>query len=265
MAVGFSDIISRGLARLTGAQRTAGGTAVPALTSGNVLLDASGNALSLGGLPSGLSYTSNILQQSNGTNAQRYRIFNTGNTTSGEWFDIDWQTTANSLTVGPRAAGTGTLRAVIAIGNWTFAPTVDSTSSVRWTNAAGSVIASIDAANRRFHAGGGAGASAFSVSVSTGVASVYDNGAFGFCSSAVADSQVDTAFRRHAAGVAAVTLGPAGQFGDLRLRSVIQQPPASITPASNGDFVFEATSNTTYTVKYRGSDGVVRSDVRMLV
>jgi len=36
-------------------------------------------------------------------------------------------------------------------------------------------------------------------------------------------------------------------------------PGASVTPADNGDVVFELTNNTTLTVKAKGSDGVVRS------
>jgi hypothetical protein len=37
------------------------------------------------------------------------------------------------------------------------------------------------------------------------------------------------------------------------------RPPATATPASNGDMVFELTNNTTLTIKVKGSDGVVRS------
>jgi len=36
-------------------------------------------------------------------------------------------------------------------------------------------------------------------------------------------------------------------------------PGSSVTPVDNGDIVFEATSNTTFTVKLKGSDGTVRS------
>jgi hypothetical protein len=36
-------------------------------------------------------------------------------------------------------------------------------------------------------------------------------------------------------------------------------PGASVTPVDIGDVVFEATSNTTFTVRLKGSDGVVRS------
>jgi hypothetical protein len=43
-------------------------------------------------------------------------------------------------------------------------------------------------------------------------------------------------------------------FGGLALH-----PAASVTPANNGDFVIEATSNTSLTLRYKGSDGVVRS------
>jgi len=42
------------------------------------------------------------------------------------------------------------------------------------------------------------------------------------------------------------------------------KPAASQTPVSNGDLTFEATSNTSLTVKYKGSDGTVRSTVLTL-
>ena len=75
---------------------------------------------------------------------------------------------------------------------------------------------------------------------------------------------IDAAFSRNAAGVIEINNGTAGTFRDLRARSVIQQPPASITPSSNGDLVFEATSNTSLTVKLKGTDGTVRSVVLTL-
>jgi hypothetical protein len=37
------------------------------------------------------------------------------------------------------------------------------------------------------------------------------------------------------------------------------KPSASITPTVNGELTFEATSNTSLTVKFKGSDGVVRT------
>jgi hypothetical protein len=69
----------------------------------------------------------------------------------------------------------------------------------------------------------------------------------------------DVAMQRNAAGVMEINSTTAGTFRDLRVRSVIQQPPASITPASNGDYVVEATSNTTLTFKLKGTDGTVRT------
>jgi hypothetical protein len=41
--------------------------------------------------------------------------------------------------------------------------------------------------------------------------------------------------------------------------SIVQKPLSSVTPANNGELVFEATNNTTITVKYKGSDGTVRT------
>lgn len=41
-------------------------------------------------------------------------------------------------------------------------------------------------------------------------------------------------------------------------------PISSITPSNNGELVFEATSNTQFTIKYKGSDGTVRSNVLTL-
>ena len=41
-------------------------------------------------------------------------------------------------------------------------------------------------------------------------------------------------------------------------------PSTSVTPAANGNMVFELTSNTSLTVKVKGSDGTVRSVVLTL-
>lgn len=59
----------------------------------------------------------NILAQRNGTAAQRQRVYNTFiDSSNGEWFDIDWQTTANVCTIGPRANGTGVVRPLKIVG-----------------------------------------------------------------------------------------------------------------------------------------------------
>jgi len=41
-------------------------------------------------------------------------------------------------------------------------------------------------------------------------------------------------------------------------------PPASVTPTTNGQMTFELTSNTSLTIKVKGSDGVVRSTILTL-
>jgi hypothetical protein len=48
-----------------------------------------------------------------------------------------------------------------------------------------------------------------------------------------------------------------GQFDSAG--NLILRPTASITPANNGDLAIQATSNTSLTFKYKGSDGTVRS------
>lgn len=46
--------------------------------------------------------------------------------------------------------------------------------------------------------------------------------------------------------------------GAITLTNALSRPPASATPANNGDLVFELTDNTTLTIKVKGSDGNVR-------
>jgi hypothetical protein len=76
----------------------------------------------------------------------------------------------------------------------------------------------------------------------------------------------DIGFSRFTAGVWEINNGVAGTFRDLKLRNAIQAPGigTTVTPAANGDLIFEATSNTSVTVKLKGSDGVVRSAILTL-
>jgi hypothetical protein len=65
--------------------------------------------------------------------------------------------------------------------------------------------------------------------------------------------------------VVPLRLIPPGDLPEVSRRPVnalfssILHPAASADPIHNGDLVFQATSNTTLTFKYRGDDGVVRS------
>lgn len=47
-------------------------------------------------------------------------------------------------------------------------------------------------------------------------------------------------------------------------QNIVLSPPAAATPANNGEMTFELTSNTSLTVRVKGSDGVVRSAVLAL-
>lgn len=64
---------------------------------------------------------------------------------------------------------------------------------------------------------------------------------------------------KEAVGLLAVTSGTSGQYRDAKMRDLILLPSASKTPANNGELVVEATSNTSVTIKLKGSDGTVRS------
>lgn len=61
------------------------------------------------------------------------------------------------------------------------------------------------------------------------------------------------------AGVERVRVDTAGNL--TITGTVFQNPAAAAVPATNGQLVFEATSNTSLTIRLRGTDGIVRSNV----
>jgi hypothetical protein len=71
---------------------------------------------------------------------------------------------------------------------------------------------------------------------------------------------IDVGFKRDAVGRVLVFDGSiATNLRDMRMRSIVLTPPASVTPANNGELMVQATSNTQITFKLKGSDGTVRS------
>lgn len=78
------------------------------------------------------------------------------------------------------------------------------------------------------------------------------------------NTTTDLGIGRNAAGVGEVTNGSANTYRDLKMRDLFLVPSASLAPPSNGDLRIEATSNTSLTFKYKGSDGTVRSNVLTL-
>jgi hypothetical protein len=70
------------------------------------------------------------------------------------------------------------------------------------------------------------------------------------------------------AGIFTVTAEGAGTGASgnlLKLTAPILLPSTSVTLATNGDLAFEATSNTSLTIRYRGSDGTTRSATIALI
>jgi hypothetical protein len=59
-------------------------------------------------------------------------------------------------------------------------------------------------------------------------------------------------------GTQAFGLG-SNRWGNIYAVNIVLSPPASATPTSNGSMLFQLTSNTSLTIKVKGSDGVVRS------
>jgi hypothetical protein len=53
--------------------------------------------------------------------------------------------------------------------------------------------------------------------------------------------------------------GTRGSYADYWMRDLKLNPSSSVTPAVNGELSIEATSNTSVTIKLKGSDGTVRS------
>mgnify|MGYP000971659765 CR=1 FL=1 len=207
-----------------------------------------------------------ILAQRNGTAKQVHRVYNTFlGTTANEWGGFDWLTTTNTLRIGTEHGGTGTARpidfvtgGVVRMSIGVAAGAIDANLSIGTGDRfrSGPEGISVFAASG---IGGGSGdfrvslAAAVGVRVTAGLLYAFNSATTMF------SGGLDTALGRNAAGVVEINNATAGVFRDLRVRSVIQQPPATITPASNGDLVVEATSNTLLTFKFKGSDGTVRS------
>lgn len=65
----------------------------------------------------------------NGTNGQRFRVFNTYSGTSDEWFEVDWQTAATKVRLGSNKSGSGSTRIVEVIVGGTAAAQWDSSNN----------------------------------------------------------------------------------------------------------------------------------------
>lgn len=105
-------------------EATYGGSWLSSVSSGQVLVSAGvGSLPAWSASPTLTSVTlgtsgilqggTNLVEQRNGTNAQRWNLSNTyASSISREDFSVDWQTTANVASIGTRTAATGNGRAV---------------------------------------------------------------------------------------------------------------------------------------------------------
>jgi hypothetical protein len=215
------------------------------------------------------SPSGNTLALRNGAAAQTFNVYGTYTSgTSYERLTLSAPSAANAIIGTNRGSGGGTARGLELQTDGLTRMTFGTTNNVvvkRFEVHDGtpfndsSVAFSVDSSTAtylfNFYAGGSFRAAVARTSGSLGIVTT---GKFGWQTTA-AETSMRTALGENAAGVIEINNGTAGTFRDLRVRSVIQQPPASITPVSNGDYVVEATSNTTLTFKLKGTDGTVRT------
>jgi hypothetical protein len=234
----------------------------------------------------------NTLALRNSTAAQTFRVYNTfpGNG-NNEFGSLNWVDQPNEFQITTGIAGSGTGRALclrgagginIRIGGapgtlvWQFGTSTGhllaATDNSVDIGASGAnrprniyVAGAVIAGGLQVISGGGiqnsigTGANIYFISGASRLAFDLGGGVFWNDSSNNPLAAATVGVMRNATGILEVNSGTLGAFRDVRCRSVIQQPPASITPASNGDYVVEATNNTTLTFRLRGSDGTVRS------
>jgi hypothetical protein len=183
----------------------------------------------------------NILAQRNGTAVQTYRIFRSF---------IDGSNLG--YTALTQDATTGFILDSVNTGS-VGAPT--NILDLRENGVSQFLVASGGVARGVFRAPSSGSPTA---SVQNNAFALGSGGIVRWSNSGDATGGVDIAVGRNAVGVAEVNNGTAGAFRDLKLRSVIQVPPASITLGVNGEWAVEMTSNTAGNLVYRGSDGVTR-------
>ena len=219
-----------------------------------------------------------VLAQRNGTAKQVHRVYNTFlGTTANEWGGFDWLTATNTLRIGTEHGGTGTARPIEfvtgGVARWQisaaghFLAVADATYDIGASGAnrpkdiyASGMISSVgyirSTAGYRFLQGG-----SYFVESANGVLKLTDSGLANFGRLQLGGTTSSfPAIKRNGTGID-IKLADDSLFTNLSCKNVIQSPGigTTVTPASNGDLVFETTSNTSVTLKLRGSDGVVRS------
>lgn len=169
----------------------------------------------------------NTIAVRNGTNAQSLHVYRTY-TDASNYERLKIGVNGSNFRVAAEKAGTGFARNLefVADASVTFSgyglPTL------------------------QFHGGGARFQGGVDVTSIYGV--TFENGSF-----------VDIAgIKAPSTGLVQITDGSSG-LGSLSAANLTLKPSASVTPTNNGELIVEATSNTTLTIKLKGSDGTVRS------
>lgn len=175
--------------------------------------------------------------------------------------DICHRTTTNDLVKLTNAGGEG----VVSFGN----NTNTTTATISTTYASANMRISVGGNNRLDISGSAVNVNNanFLVNGSLGNFQVKNSGA------EIELSRNSINYIRATGASGSLNFGTGGTDGRLTISSsgaidmsgdLTIKPSASVTPPSNGQLTFEATSDTSITVKYKGSDGVVRSNVLTL-
>ena len=175
---------------------------------------------------------------------------------------LSWGTTAQDIVLARDSQNTLALRngagvpQTFRVYNTFLGTTANEWFEIDWKTSAGTV--------RHFTMHGGTGV-ARNIDISAGGTLYFGAGTSSpirMYSNGVERWNISTAGHFIAATDNSVDIGASGASRPRNVyvgTNVISRPAASITPANNGEFVVEATSNTTLTFKLKGTDGTVRS------
>jgi hypothetical protein len=234
-----------------------------------------------------------ILAQRNGTAKQALRVYNTALSGAPEWAEFDWITsgTGNTLKIGTNKSGDGVARPIdfVTGGVVQMSITAAGNVGIGATSATSKLQVYLNPANTyttetvkfgNIHFGNGTGdysniwigsiATPLTLSASNytlannGTNTIINGGSGGLFFHVSASAKWSIPSSGH-------FLASSDDVNDIGLvngqrprniyasKDVISRPSASIIPANNGQFLVEATNNTTLTLKLKGTDGTVRS------
>jgi hypothetical protein len=280
VSVGSAMVISQS----GGSIRAANGTAINLGSADSSSTDNFANlflrssaVISFGGETKLFSDSTGVLAQRNLANAQAFRVYNSTDATPATNFDratFGW--TSNVLKIGTEMGGSyttarylellvgGVTKVTISPAWVTFGDAVfaDKTITIKGsgTTTAKAITVSNNASAERFSIQDNgiinhtlSAATYYAVNQrNTNIVGWLGNGSTYFMN-------FDTLNGRVSFGDIQAPTERVEVSGNIRASNLIISPAASVTPPNNGDLTFQATSNTSVTLKLKGTDGVVRS------